>query len=54
MHDKYQQMLNKGKPKTKALIAIARKLLKIMYAIARDKTMYVEHNNHALKRTVAA
>jgi len=54
MHDKYQQMLNKGKPKTKALIAIARKLLKIIYAIARDKTMYVEHTTHACKRKVAA
>jgi transposase len=54
MHDTYQKMLNKGKPKTKALIAIARKLLKIIYAIARDKTMYGEHTNYALKRTVAA
>jgi len=54
MHDKYQQMLNRGKSQTKALIAIARKLLKIIYAIARDKTMYGEQYTNDLKRSVAA
>ena len=42
MHDRYKKMVEKGKPRTKALIAIARKLLKLIYAIARDNVNYVE------------
>ena len=43
MHEKYQQMLDRGKIKMKALVAIARKLLGIIFAIVRDKTKYVEN-----------
>ena len=43
MHAKYQQMLDRGKIKMKALVAIARKLLGIIFAIVRDKTKYVEN-----------
>ena len=42
LHEPYQQMLSGGKPKLKALIAIARKLLRIIFALARDNTLYVE------------
>ena len=43
MHDRYHMMLERGMPKTKALIAIARKLLKLIYALARDNANYVEN-----------
>ena len=42
MHERYQAMLNRGMPKIKALIAVSRKLLKIIFAVARDNTTYVE------------
>jgi len=35
-HDKYQSYLDRGMPKPKALVAISRKLLRMMYAIVRD------------------
>jgi transposase len=43
MHARYQQMLDRGMPKTKALIAISRKLLRLIFALARDNTMYIEN-----------
>ena len=43
MHEPYQQMLDRGMPKMKALIAISRKLLRIAFALARDDTVYVEN-----------
>ena len=35
-HDKYQSFVGRGTPKPKAMVAISRKLLRIMYAIVRD------------------
>ena len=43
MHAKYQQMLDRGMPKMKALIAISRKLLGLIFAIVRDNTKYLEN-----------
>jgi len=43
MHAKYQQMLAQGMIKMKALVAISRKLLGIIFAIVRDNTKYVEN-----------
>lgn len=43
MHEPYQQMLDRGMPKMKALTAISRKLLRIAFALARDDTVYVEN-----------
>jgi transposase len=43
MHACYQRHLEKGMPKTKALIAIARKLLGILFALVRDHSHYVEN-----------
>jgi transposase len=43
MHQKYQQMLGRGMLKMKALVAIARKLLGLIFAIVRDNTKYVEN-----------
>jgi transposase len=42
MHASYQRYLDRGMPKTKALIAIARKLLRILFALVRDHSQYVE------------
>ena len=43
MHELYQEMLDRGMPKMKALVAIARKLLGLIFALARDNTVYVEN-----------
>ena len=37
-------MVGKGMPKVKALVAMARKLLRIIFALARDNTVYVENH----------
>lgn len=41
LHETYQGFLNRGKPKMKALIAIARKLLRIIFALVRNHSVYV-------------
>ena len=47
MHQPYTQMVERGMPKIKALVAISRKLLRVMYALARDQEMYMENfDNH--------
>ena len=52
MHEHYQNMLKSGKPKTKALIAIARRLLRVIFALVRNNTIYVDNYSH--KHNVAA
>jgi transposase len=54
MHEPYQQMLDRGMPKIKALIAISRKLLRIIFAIARDNTKYVNNHNEVHHVRLAA
>ena len=51
MHGRYQEMLDRGMPKMKALTAISRKLLGLIFAIVRDNTVYVENYSeiHNLK-----
>jgi transposase len=46
MHQPYTQMVERGMPKIKALVAISRKLLRVMYALARDQSMYMEKSDH--------
>lgn len=41
MHERYQRYITKGKPGTKALVAIARKLLCIIFALVRDHGEYI-------------
>lgn len=41
MHERYQRHLQKGMHKMKALIAIARNILSIIFALARDHSTYV-------------
>ena len=39
----YQKYLQRGMPKIKALVAIARKLLRILFALVRDHSQYIEN-----------
>jgi transposase len=43
MHVAYQRHLDQGMPKIKALVAIARKLLRIVFALVRDHNEYIEN-----------
>jgi transposase len=54
MHAHYHQMLNKGMPKVKALVAISRKLLRLVFALARDNTMYIQNYDPTHKYKLAA
>ena len=52
MHGQYQQMLQRGMVKIKALTAISRKLLAVIFALVRDNAVYVENYRqvHQFKR----
>ncbi len=54
MHGRYQQMLDRGMPKMKALVAISRKLLGLIFALARDDTVYVENYSNIQHFKLAA
>ncbi len=43
MHEQYQKYLEGGMLKMKALIAISRKILCIMFALVRDQSDYIEN-----------
>lgn len=43
MHERYERYLQRGKPKIKALTAIARKLLGVLFALVRDQSEYVRN-----------
>ncbi len=43
MHEVYQRHLDQGMPKIKALVAIARKLLGVIFALVRDHSEYIEN-----------
>jgi transposase len=43
MHEWYQQALGRGMIKTKALVAVSRKLLGIIFALVRDHSVYIEN-----------
>jgi transposase len=42
MHKRYHKMLDRGMPKMKALIAVSRRVLALIFAIVRDNTEYME------------
>jgi transposase len=54
LHAHYQQMLSRGMPKIKALIAMCRKVLRIVFAIVRDNTVYIDNYEHGLSSRLAA
>lgn len=43
MHEWYQRALARGMKKTKALVAVSRKLLTVIFALVRDHSVYVEN-----------
>lgn len=53
-HEKYQGYIDRGMPGNKALVAIARKLLRIMFAMARDQKEFIEEYHHKSKISEAA
>jgi len=54
MHASYQRHLERGMPKTKALIAIARKLLRTLFALVRDHSQYVQGDSQKEALKLAA
>ncbi|MFZ0927665.1 MAG: IS110 family transposase [Syntrophobacteraceae bacterium] len=54
LHAQYQQMLGRGMAKIKALIAISRKLLRIIFAIVRDNALYTSNHQHVSHSKLAA
>ena len=50
MYHPYHRMLDREKPKVKAVVAIARKLLRIIYALVRDNTVF--DRIHCLESTI--
>ncbi len=54
MHEVYNQMLERGMEKMKALIAISRKLLRVIFALARNNTEYVENYSNIHGHPLAA
>ena len=53
-HEKYQDCIRRGMTGNKALIAIARKLLRIMFAMARDETEFIIEYHHKPEISEAA
>ena len=45
MHEYYKRLTNNGMVKTKALIAVSRKLLRLMFALVRDKSYYKQKSS---------
>jgi transposase len=43
MHEWYQRALGRGMMKTKALVAVSRKLMGLIFALVRDHSVYVEN-----------
>jgi len=54
MHEQYHQMLGRGMLKMKALIAISRKLLALIFALVRDNREYMENYNEIRYLKLAA
>lgn len=52
--EKYQGYLKMGKPKQQALIAIARKLLRVIFALVRDETTFCKNHIQTLNYQKAA
>ena len=53
MHERYQRYLQRGMPRMKALIAIARKLLGVLFALVRDQSGYVRNYEEIPLKQVA-
>ena len=45
MHDYYQRLIGRGMKGMMALVAVARKLLRIIFAIVRDDSEFILNHN---------
>jgi transposase len=54
LHARYRQMVDRGMAKIKALIALCRKVLRIVFAIVRDNAVYVSNHQHGFSSKLAA
>ena len=54
LHKPYHEMLARGMPKIKALVAMARKLLRVIFALARDGSVYEENHGYQEPLKLAA
>jgi transposase len=50
MHQEYKELVGRGMKRIKALVVIAKKLLRLMYALGRDDRDYI-HNYSELRKT---
>ena len=53
MHEQYERYLQRGMPRMKALIAIARKLLGVLFALVREQSEYVRNYEEIPLKKVA-
>jgi len=53
MHERYEIYLQRGMPRMKALIAIARKLLGVLFALVRNQSEYVRNYEEIPLKKVA-
>lgn len=53
MHERYERYLQRGMPRMKALIAIARKLLGILFVLVRNQSEYVKNYEEIRLKLVA-
>jgi len=54
MHERYSQMVNRGMPRVKAVVALTRKLLRTIFAMVRNHSMYMENYEHRHHEKLAA
>lgn len=54
MHAQYRGMVDRGMPKVKALVAISRKLLALIFALARDRSIYRSDYAETIHQKLAA
>ena len=54
MHRQYRGMVNRGMPKVKALVAISRKLLALIFALVRDRSIYRSDYGETTHQKLAA
>jgi len=53
MHERYERYIQRGMPRMKALIAIARKLLGVLFALVREQSEYVRNYEEIPLKKVA-
>jgi hypothetical protein len=50
LHKEYEQLIAKKMPSVKALVALSRKMLRLIFALVRDRRFYAEEQPTSLKK----